>query len=610
MSSLPTVHSVWNRLTDTWKKWSIRDRGSVLIAVPMVSLLCFATLLLWVVENAREAAAWVNHTQIVLLKSDQLLREVLSAETAVRGYYVAHNEKFLQQYRQACAEVISKTERLKRLVQDNPQQSARIIKIQQSTERKLKALTTDFQKAGVKSKLSQQQAETLLDESESVIGSLKQQLRIFEAEEQRLLGKRQERLSRQQSWNTAAVVLCGVSGLLSSLIALYLFRKLETTLQHRKHELVDNRDLISAIADNIVDGVITFGRSGQVRMMNAAALEMFGLTPDEVVGRSIRQLFPEAASAEVTTIYSLMENLGAAQRHRVQTMGVRPDGNFFPVEISISALQADRQWIALVQDITERQQAEATILSRANELASLAEVLAQTNADLSAKNRELSQFAYVASHDLKAPLRAISNLSAWIEEDLGEQIPSENHEQFRLLRGRVERMEALISGLLEYSRVGRTDEELEFVATATLLNEVINTVPRPAEFMIFVDANMPTFFARRQRLRQVFFNLISNAVKHHDRDDGKVSISVRDLGQFFEFSVADDGPGIAPQYHQKVFSIFQTLQARDKMENIGIGLSIAKKSVEIEGGVIQVQSSVAEGSTFRFTWPRQLTPPL
>ncbi len=611
MSSSPIVYNVWRRLADVWQKWSVRDRGTVLIAIPMASLLGFATLLLLLRGNAQEAATRVDHTQAVLRRSNQLLSDALSVETSVQGFYISQDAKFLQQYSQAGKEVMFKIEQLRQLVQDNPQQTARIIQIQQSTEQDLKALTAGLQPLGAAtSTLSPQQIRKLLGESESVIGSLKQQLGTFEAEEQRLLNERQNHLSRQQYWSTAAIVICAISGLLSSLIALCVFRTLETNLQRRKHELVGNRDLISTIANNIVDGVITFDRDGEVKTMNAAAIEMFGLVPEEVSRQTIAQLFPEAPSAEPVTIYSLIESLGAGQRQRVQTMGVRSDGNFFPIEISISPIQTDSQWIALVQDITERQQAEATLWARANELAHLADVLAQTNADLSAKNRELSQFAYVASHDLKAPLRAISNLSAWIEEDLGEQIPTENHEQFRLLRGRVERMEALIGGLLEYSRVGSTDEQLEYVSIAILLNEVIDSVSIPPEFTIFVDENMPTLLTRRQRLRQVFFNLISNAVKHHDRDDGRVSISVVELGEFWEFSVTDDGPGIASQYHQKVFSIFQTLQARDKMENIGIGLSIAKKAVETEGGTIQVQSSVSEGSTFRFTWPRKLTPTL
>lgn len=221
---------------------------------------------------------------------------------------------------------------------------------------------------------------------------------------------------------------------------------------------------------------------------------------------------------------------------------------------------------------------------------------------LQKRNQELDQFAYVASHDLKAPLRAISSLSAWIEEDLGELLPKENQQQMRLLRGRVNRMEALINGLLEYSRVGRINTEASTVNVGALLKDIIDSLDPPSTFTIEVEPKMPTLLTKRIPLQQVFANLISNAIKHHKRPDGYVKISVQDQGKYYEFAVTDDGPGIAPEYHKKVFVIFQTLEARDSHENTGIGLAIVKKIVEIEGGAIALESQIGAGSTFRFTW--------
>jgi len=273
----------------------------------------------------------------------------------------------------------------------------------------------------------------------------------------------------------------------------------------------------------------------------------------------------------------------------------------------VPVLAADnsiREWVGICTDITERQASEAELKTRAEELTYLTAVLARTNVVLERRNQELDQFAYVASHDLKAPLRAIANLSQWIEEDLKDLLTVDTQHQMDLLRGRVQRMEALIDdGLLAYSRVGRLRTATTKVTVASLLAEVIDSLSPPQTFKIEVEPNMPTLVTERLPLEQVFTNLIDNAIKHHPRADGKVWISSKEQSKFYEFAVSDDGSGIAPQYHEKVFGIFQTLEARDKSENTGIGLAIVKKIVESQGGTIQLESQAGQGATFRFTWP-------
>jgi signal transduction histidine kinase len=212
----------------------------------------------------------------------------------------------------------------------------------------------------------------------------------------------------------------------------------------------------------------------------------------------------------------------------------------------------------------------------------------------------------VASHDLRAPLRGIANLAQWIQDDVGERLDAESRRHMGLLQGRVRRMEALIDGILTYSRAGRRLNKPEPVDTGALLREVIELLAPPPEAMIEVPADMPTVEAERVPLQQVFMNLIGNAVKYTraQRPDVLVRVTWRDLGDAFEFAVSDNGPGIAPEYHERIWAIFQTLEARDKVEGTGIGLSVVRKLVETRGGRAWVESEPNQGATFRFLWPK------
>jgi PAS domain S-box-containing protein len=248
-------------------------------------------------------------------------------------------------------------------------------------------------------------------------------------------------------------------------------------------------------------------------------------------------------------------------------------------------------------DISRRKRIQQALRRRAQQVLRIARQLKE-------KNAELDQFAYVTSHDLRAPLRGIANLSQWIEEDMAERFTPEAHQQMDLLRGRVQRMEALIDGILEFSRVGRERTAKELVDVGELLRGVIDLLAPPPEARVEIIEPMPKVLTERLRLQQVFMNLIGNALKHNPRADKWVEVSSRDLGTEYEFTVADNGPGIERQYHEKIFVIFQTLVARDKVEGAGVGLSLVKKIVENHGGTIRVESSPGAGARFIFTWSK------
>ena len=248
--------------------------------------------------------------------------------------------------------------------------------------------------------------------------------------------------------------------------------------------------------------------------------------------------------------------------------------------------------------------------SRAKALAAANTRLSSTAKLLKERNRELDEFAYIASHDLRAPLRAVSNLATWIEEDISDQIPEENREQLRLIRTRTQRLDNFINGLLDYSRAGRESLEVETVKLPELIEEVVTSLAPAETFQINWPAELPEIRTYRLLLQQVLSNLISNAIKYHDKDSGTIDITVKpaasgDRDKKWTFAVTDDGPGIDPAYHEQIFGIFKTLNSRDDVESTGIGLSIVKKIVEKQQGKLLVESALGKGSTFTFTWMPQ-----
>jgi signal transduction histidine kinase len=239
----------------------------------------------------------------------------------------------------------------------------------------------------------------------------------------------------------------------------------------------------------------------------------------------------------------------------------------------------------------------ATLLNR------MTQTLDESFSALEKRNQELDQFAYVASHDLKAPLRGVRTIVKWIEEELAAELSPQMRTYLEQMKGRLARLEDLINGLLAYARVGRSTQQHELVDSAQLVREVGDLVVTP-DFRLGIDADMPTFVTDRLSLQQVFTNLLSNAAKYHHRGAGHLTVTCRELDQAYEFRVQDDGPGIAPEYHQKIFLLFQTLRDRNTAESTGIGLSIVKKIIDEQKGTIRVESAVGQGAAFIFTWPK------
>lgn len=217
---------------------------------------------------------------------------------------------------------------------------------------------------------------------------------------------------------------------------------------------------------------------------------------------------------------------------------------------------------------------------------------------------EFKDFVYIISHDLKAPLRAIKALADWLSADYSDKFDADGKEQFKMLMIRVDRMNNLLEGVLQYSRIGRVTENKVEIKLSEFVPEIIQTLSAPAGIHITVENQLPTIVSEPTRIRQVFENLLSNAVRFMGKPEGSVKVGCVEEGACWKFSVSDTGPGIDQQHFEKIFKLFQTLQAKDQFESTGVGLTIAKKIVELYGGRIWLTSTLGQGSTFYFTLPR------
>ncbi len=263
-------------------------------------------------------------------------------------------------------------------------------------------------------------------------------------------------------------------------------------------------------------------------------------------------------------------------------------GNAVPL---LDELGAVRGAVAAFLDVTERVETERALLRK--------------NRELERANTDLEEFAYAASHDLKAPLRAVSQLADWLLEELSQGLDPDNRERLRLLRARVVRMDNLINGLLAYARLGyHTPADPGPVALEPLLREVLASLDLPPSFVVELEPPLPELEADPLHLIQLFQNLIGNAVRHHDLGRGRVVIRAQAAGEWWRLEVADDGPGIPLELRPQVFKMFTTLRRRDETEHTGIGLALVKKLVTRYGGEVWVEGNAPRGAVFVFTWPR------
>jgi len=371
-----------------------------------------------------------------------------------------------------------------------------------------------------------------------------------------------------------------------------LARRLGRTAERKKaaETLRLFRDLIDRSNDCIFAMEPKWGRFLDV---NDRACASLGYTREELLNmafKDIEESVPDDSSWQKHT-----EELKLRGDVIIQGRYRRKDATMFFSETSLKLVKQEKKdyIIAIARDVTERKRAE--------------EHKARLLEEVKSANEELKDFAYVVSHDLKAPLRGVSTLANWLSTDYADKLDEQGREQINLLLGRVERMHNLIDGILAYSRVGHAKEKQVRVNLNELVPEVIDMVAAPQNIKITIENELPVIECGQTRIIQVFQNLLSNAVKYMDKPKGQIKVGCAEQNGFWKFSVADNGRGIEEKHFKKIFKIFQTLSPRDESESTGVGLTVVKKIVELYGGKIWVQSKPGKGSTFFFTLPKQGT---
>jgi len=332
--------------------------------------------------------------------------------------------------------------------------------------------------------------------------------------------------------------------------------------------------------------------SGQITHVNDKFCAISKYSREELIGQDHRII--NSGHHPKAFIRGLWTTIASGKVWQGELCNRAKDGSLYWVDTTIVPfLNPDGkpdQYVAIRADITERKRAQ----DRQSELLK----------ELEEINEELDQFAYVVSHDLKAPLRAISSLAGWLVADYADKLGQEGREQLELLLGRVKRMNALVEGILHYSRVGRQHEDQVWVDLNQLVREVCELIALPAGISVTIANPLPTLRSEKTRLMQIFENLVSNAVKYMGKPTGEITVGCESQAQHWQFFVRDTGCGIDQKYFEKIFQVFQTLAPRDEHESTGIGLSVVKKNVELFGGKVWVESTVGQGSIFYFLLPK------
>lgn len=357
--------------------------------------------------------------------------------------------------------------------------------------------------------------------------------------------------------------------------------------------LETKNELFRLLFDVAPDPILIIDETGAISLVNKEAEKKFGYDPGELLGQKIEVLVPERyrqKHVDYRRAYSrepILRPMGSGR----ELFALRKDGTEFPVEISLSPMNPEKGLlvIGIIRDITDRKMVE--------------QELKQANLELNRSNRELEEFAYIASHDLQEPLRSVAGSCQLLRRRYAHQLDAAAQEFIDFAVAGAKRMEELINDLLTYSRVSTNAREPELADLNVVLANVLDNLRTSIDETgaeISCD-KLPTLAVDPWQVAQLFQNLIANALKFRGTREPKIHIGAVKEARAWHFFVRDNGIGIDPKYFDRIFVVFKRLHSRDEYPGTGIGLASCKKIVERHGGQIWLESVLGEGSTFHFT---------
>ncbi|GLX78954.1 hypothetical protein tinsulaeT_22940 [Thalassotalea insulae] len=335
-------------------------------------------------------------------------------------------------------------------------------------------------------------------------------------------------------------------------------------------------------------GVLVVSQEGTISFANTSLCSCFGYSIDELVGQSIEMLLPlryRNGHQHLRQSYT--------EQPSVRMMGVgrdltalHADGREFPIEIGLKPFvdeNNNKMILVSLVDITTRKRMENK---------------------LKETNTNLEEFTYVASHDLRSPLRGISDLLEWIKEDLPAERSPDIDKNIDRISIRVDKMETMINNLLSYARAGNIQSDIRSINIKELIDNTLALLEIPKSFKLTLDISEGQIRSTLTPLETILRNVISNAIKHHDQEAGTINIACHRENSMLHFAVSDDGPGIPEAATERIFRLFQTVTSSER-GNSGIGLSVCRRLAETHGGRICVENNSPEkGATFHIWWPR------